>query len=57
MKALPKEKHVLVTHAVQPASPDLPMGSMELQTIICGRSVVLPWRDLQDAARWHQGWV
>lgn len=55
--ALNKEKHFLVTGVVAPASPELPIESVELQAILSGRSVVLPWRDLQDAARWHQGWV
>ena len=55
--ALNKEKHFLVTGVVAPASPELPIESVELQAILSGCSVVLPWRDLQDAARWHQGWV
>lgn len=55
--ALNKEKHFLVTRVVAPASPELPIESVELQAILSGRSVVMPWRDLQDAARWHQGWV
>ena len=55
--ALHKEKHFLVTRVVAPASPELPIEAVELQAVISGRSVVLPWRDLQDGARWHQGWV
>ena len=55
--ALNKEKHFLVTRVVPPISPDLPVEEIELQAVISGRSVVLPWRDLQDDARWHQGWV
>lgn len=55
--ALHKEKHFLVTRVVPPTSPELPVDEVELQAVISGRSVVRPWRDLQDAARWHQGWV
>ena len=55
--ALNKEKPFLVTRVVPPASPDLPIDEVELEAVISGRSVVLPWRDLQDDARWHQGWV
>ena len=55
--ALNKEKPFLVTRVVPPISPDLPVEEIELQAVISGRSVVLPWRDLQDDARWHQGWV
>lgn len=55
--ALNKEKHFLVTRVVPPASPELPIETIELEAVISGRSVLLPWRELQDAARWHQGWV
>ncbi len=55
--ALNKEKHFLVTRVVPPASPDLPVEAVELEAVISGRSVVLPWRELQDAGRWHQGWT
>lgn len=55
--AVNKEKHFLVTRVVPPASPDLPVEAVELEAVISGRSMVMPWRDLQDAARWHQGWV
>ena len=55
--ALNKEKHFLVTRIVPPPSPDLPVEAVELEAVISGRCLTMPWRDLQDAARWHQGWV
>lgn len=55
--ALNKEKHFLVTRIVPPPGPDLPVEAVELEAVISGRCLTMPWRDLQDAARWHQGWV
>jgi tryptophan-rich hypothetical protein len=55
--ALNKEKHFLVARLVPPATPDLPLEDVELEAVISGRSLTVPWRELQDASRWHQGWV
>lgn len=55
--AVNKEKHFLVTRIVPPANPDLPLEAVELEAVISGRSLTVPWRELQDASRWHQGWV
>ena len=55
--ALNKEKHFLVTRIVPPPSTELPVEAVELEAVISGRSLTVPWRELQDASRWHQGWV
>lgn len=55
--AVNKEKHFLVARLVPPATPELPLEDVELEAVISGRSLTVPWRELQDASRWHQGWV
>jgi len=54
---LRKEKHFLVTRVVLPEAPATRIDQVELQAVHTLRSVVLPWRELTDAAQWRQGWV
>ena len=51
-----KEKHFVVTRVIEPDVPGTPVEQVELQAVHSGRSLTLPWRDLTDSTRWHQGW-
>lgn len=52
-----KEKHFIVIKVVEPATPGAPVTEVELQAVHSQRVQVLPWRALQDAGAWRQGWV
>lgn len=52
-----KEKHFIVIKVVEPATPGAPVTQVELQAVHSQRVQVLPWRALQDASVWRQGWV
>ena len=52
-----KEKHFMVTKANEPATPGTPVTQVELQAVHSQRIETLPWRALQDATVWRQGWV
>lgn len=51
-----KEKHFLVIGLCATATPDEPVTHVKLEAVHSGRVQILPWRALQDAAQWHQGW-
>ena len=51
-----KEKHFIVTALIKPETPDAPIATITIEAVFSGRSVNLPWRELQDGARWLQGW-
>ncbi len=52
-----KEKHFMVTRVIEPATPGAPVTQVELQAVHSQRIETLPWRALQDASVWRQGWV
>ena len=52
-----KEKHFLVTRIVEPVPPGLPVVSVEIEAVHSGRTQLIAWRELKDAARWRRGWV
>lgn len=52
-----KEKHFLVTRAVEPVPPGSPVVSVEIEAVHSGRTRLIAWRELNDAARWRRGWV
>jgi tryptophan-rich hypothetical protein len=52
-----KEKHFVVTRVVEPEPPEVRIEWVELQAVHSGRTSLLQWRDLTDAALWRQGWV
>jgi tryptophan-rich hypothetical protein len=52
-----KEKHFLVTRAVEPVPPGSPVVSVEIEAVHSGRTRLIAWRELTDAARWRRGWV
>ena len=51
-----KEKHFVVTRVIEPDGPSTTTEQVELHAVHSGRILTLPWRDLTDGARWHQGW-
>jgi tryptophan-rich hypothetical protein len=51
-----KEKHFIVTALIEPETPGAPIGTITIEAVINGRSFNLHWRELQDGARWLQGW-
>lgn len=58
-----KDKHFLVTRVIH-AAPELGLTqatlaveAVELEAVMSKRSQRLDWRELQDAARWRQGWL
>jgi tryptophan-rich hypothetical protein len=51
-----KEKHFLVTKLIQPEHPAVRIECVEIEAIHSRRSVVIPWRALQDDSLWLQGW-
>ena len=52
-----KQKHFLVSRVIQPALPTDPIALVEIKSVFSKASQVIPWRDLQDAEVWRQGWV
>ena len=52
-----KEKHFLVTRTVEPVPPGSPVVSVEIEAVHSGRTRLIAWRELKDAARWRRGWV
>ena len=51
-----KEKHFIVTRLIEPEAPCAPPEFVEIEAVHSRRSVILPWRDLTDSAKWEQGW-
>ena len=52
-----KEKHFLVTRAVEPVPPGSPVVSVEIEAVHSGRTRLIALREPTDAARWRRGWV
>lgn len=52
-----KEKHFLVTRVVEPVPPGSPVVSVEIEAVHSGRTQLIAWRELKDAARWRRRWV
>lgn len=56
-----KDKHFLVTRVIHAAPglvhATLAVEAVELEAVMSKRSQRLDWRELQDAARWRQGWL
>lgn len=51
-----KEKHFIVTALIEPETPAAPIVTITIEAVISGRSFNIGWRELQDPARWLQGW-
>jgi tryptophan-rich hypothetical protein len=52
-----KQKHFLVSRVIQPELPSDPIEMVEIESVFSKSSQVIPWRDLQNAKVWRQGWV
>lgn len=51
-----REKHFIVTSLVAPDAPGAQVDAVTMEAVLTGRSFTLRWRELNDAARWLQGW-
>ena len=52
-----KQKHFLISRVIQPELPTDPIALVEIESVFSKVSQIIPWRDLQDAEVWRQGWV
>ncbi len=52
-----KQKHFLVSRVIQPELPTDPIELVEIESVFSKETQVIPWRNLQDAEVWRQGWV
>ena len=52
-----KQKHFLVSQVIKPALPTDPIELVEIESVFSKSTHVIPWRDLQNDNKWHQGWV
>ena len=52
-----KQKHYLVSRVIKTDSPTDPIELVEIESVFSKATQVIPWRDLQDADIWRQGWV
>ena len=57
VRPVDKQKNFLVSRVIQPALPTDPIELVEIESVFSKASQVIPWRDLQDAEVWRQGWV
>lgn len=51
-----KEKHFLVTKLVPAGVTAALIETVELEAVHSRRSVLMPWRELNDQTQWLQGW-
>ena len=52
-----KQKHFLVSRVIKPELPTDPIELVEIESVFSKETQVIPWRNLQDADVWRQGWV
>jgi tryptophan-rich hypothetical protein len=52
-----KQKHYLVSRVIQPELSNDPIELVEIESVFSKVTQVIPWRDLQNADVWRQGWV
>ena len=52
-----KQKHFLVIRVIKPDLPTDLVELVEIESVFSKATRVIPWRDLQDAEVWRQGWV
>ena len=51
-----REKHFIVSALVAPVAPGMQVEAITMEAVLTGRSFILRWRELNDAAQWLQGW-
>jgi tryptophan-rich hypothetical protein len=52
-----KQKHFLVSRVIQPDLLTDPIELVEIEAVFSKVTQIMPWRELQDAGVWKQGWV
>lgn len=52
-----KEKHFIVTKLVAPAFDHQAIELIELEAVMTNRKQILKWQQLNETAKWLQGWV
>jgi tryptophan-rich hypothetical protein len=52
-----REKHFLVVKVLDPDVAGGPVTKVQLEAVLSRRVLVVPWRELEDAAVWKRGWV
>ena len=52
-----KQKHFLVSRVIMPDWPTDPIELVEIEAVFSKATQIIPWRDLQNAEVWRQGWV
>lgn len=57
VQVLEKQKHFLVSKVLQPDDPQAAIVDIEIESVFSKQTRIIAWRDLQDSARWKQGWV
>ncbi|HEX4880474.1 MAG TPA: TIGR02450 family Trp-rich protein [Limnobacter sp.] len=51
-----KEKHFIVSSAIQPDDDTLPVEHFVLEAVHSGNSQIIHWRELLNEEQWIQGW-
>lgn len=52
-----RRKHFIVAKVIEPDEPDGKVEWIEIEAVHSGERRRIAWRELRDAAVWHQGWV
>jgi len=51
-----QKKHFVVIKGIQPEPPALQFEFVELESVHCRRSTIMPWRNLTDVTKWRHSW-
>lgn len=52
-----KEKHFIVTKLIAPEFDHQAIELIELEAVMTNRKQILKWQQLNETAKWLQGWV
>jgi tryptophan-rich hypothetical protein len=52
-----REKHFVVTAVVDPPVPGGAVEFVEIEAVMTRKARRIPWRELDDATKWRQGWI
>ena len=52
-----REKHFLVTRAINPEAPAHQIEDVEMEAALTRRRLIVPWRELENDGQWRQGWI
>lgn len=56
LKPIAKNKHFIVTKVIQPEEESNIIDLIEIEAVYSKKILQISWRDLQDDAKWLQGW-